>query len=182
MSWMQKLNIGVIVMTLVVATNLWASPARAASATCCTQQDCGSVSSGWSCVGADCGGTGELGTCVSQSCLPGINCTPAQFYTCSGDICIPVGGTGGSCGSECRSGNTCGGDGDASGCGPIDATHPNFGCKSNQVCCDKPCGVGGGSLKNCPAGTVWDKSAASDIVCNEVEASCKGEAQLLTNF
>jgi len=60
-------------------------------------------------------------------------------------------GGGGGCPVECRA-NSCGtGYEDAAGCGPITATTPNFGCKSNQACCrPKTCSGGGGGGTTCP--------------------------------
>ncbi len=86
---------------------------------------CDSGWSGWSVCGTN--------FCQSRTCS---NLPQLQIRSCGGGTCGSATPTGGSsCPVECRA-NACGnGYEDAAGCGPIDAGHPNFGCRSNQAYC-----------------------------------------------
>lgn len=104
------------------------------------------------------------GACqTARSNSNGINCPSGSYpyYSCNGtpggswSYCWGCHVTGGSdsCPSECRAGS-CGSDfSGAADCGPIDATHPHFGCKSNQACC-KPNSCDTGSTGGCGANQV----------------------------
>lgn len=84
-------------------------------------------------------------------------------YQCDTPCAGGGGSSGGSCSAECRAGTTCGsGYTSASGCGPIDATHPNSGCRSTQACCRATSCSGSSTSLDCG----WEYACRAAGSCN----------------